>query len=56
MGILIEFFTSLLAKILPFLFSGEEKQTVSTVTGLKDLDRGNLSGTAGLSRRDLPDL
>lgn len=56
MSFIIDIFLKLLANLLPWIFSGEEKHTVSSVAGLADLDRKNITGVGGLSARDLPSL
>jgi hypothetical protein len=51
-----EFLTSLLAKLIPWMFSGKNVKTVGRTEGLEGLDRNSVTGIADLTPEDLPDL
>lgn len=45
-----------LRAFLPWFFSGSESTKVTNTVGLKDMDKKTLSGTNGLTAKDLPAL
>ncbi len=53
---IIEFATSLLAKLIPWMFSGQNVETVGRTEGLEGLDRESVTGVGDLTPEDLPDL
>jgi hypothetical protein len=53
---LSSFLVDLLAKLIPWLFSGSKTKGTGHTDGLEGLDRGSVTGLDDLRPEELPDL
>ena len=53
---LASFLTELLAKLIPWMFSGNKTTTVDHTAGLEGMDRNEVTGIGDLKPEDLPDI
>jgi hypothetical protein len=53
---LASFLADLLAKLIPWIFSGKKTQKIGRTDGLDGMDRNDVTGTGDLKPEDLPDL
>lgn len=53
---LVSFLADLLAKLIPWMFSGTKTETVDHTEGLDGMDRNDVTGTSDLKPEDLPDI
>lgn len=50
------FLAELLAKLIPWMFSGKKETTVDHTDGLDGMDRNEVTGMNDLKPEDLPDI